>query len=153
MAEPTKCIVVCVDDSDRYDAAVAAAIERAKSDGARLILYDVSAPGMWTSPRPNIWAGEGEAAVYDKPLDPVALEKLGRHQFAVQVERARAKGVTAFGWLPKDSGGPAVAAYAASQGADLILLPADLEPPEIAEHLRGGTTEESTQGLQVEVIG
>ena len=135
-----RCIVVCTDDSGRHSGAVAEATRRAAETGARVILYDVTAAGTMTSPRPNEWAGEGEQEVYDRPLDPVAIEKLGRHDFAVQVEQARAAGADAYGWLPDETGGAAIAEYAARENAGLILVPTSLEDEQIVAELRDATS-------------
>jgi len=130
-----QCFVVCTDETGRYDASVKKALDRASGESARVILYDVTAPGSaFSSPRPNEWAGEGERQQYDQPLDPVQLEKLGRHAFALQVQNAREQGVDAWGWLPEDFGGDALAQYAAQQQASLVLLPADLDEPEINDY-------------------
>lgn len=131
------CIVVGTDDTGRYARAVEEATRLALDDGAKVILYDLTAPGTLTSPRPNEWAGEGEAEVYDRPLDPVLIEKLGRHEFALQVERARQAGADAYGWLPDEKGGEGLASYAAREGADLVLLPADLDDPSYEQALAG----------------
>lgn len=133
----TTCIVVCTDDSGRYAGVVQEAVRRAADDGAKVILYDLTAPGTLTSARPNEWAGEGEAEVYDRPLDPVLIEKMGRHEFALQVERARQAGADAYGWLPDEKGAEGLANYAARENADLVLLPADLDDPEFDSALSG----------------
>jgi hypothetical protein len=128
------CFVVCTDETGRYDDSVGKAVDRAAGEGARVILYDVTAPGSaFSDPRPNEWAGEGEREQYDRPLDPVLLERLGRHELALQVQAARQRGVDAYGWLPDKIGGDALAAYAAQQQASLVLLPVDLAEPEIVE--------------------
>ena len=135
MDDQARCIVVCTDETGRYDGSVGKALDRAADESATVILYNVTAPGSaFSNPRPNEWAGEGEAEEYDRPLDPVALEKLGRHEFALQVQTARERGIDAYGWLPDKFGGDALAAYAAQQQADLVLLPADLDQPEITEY-------------------
>jgi hypothetical protein len=96
-------------------------------------------------PAPNFWSGEGEADLYDQPLDPVKIEKLGRHDLAVQVMRAREAGVDAYGWLPNEAGGKGLLAYADRVGADLVLLPAtdedDMAP--YVDELRSATTDAS----------
>lgn len=148
MDEQARCFVVATDETGRYDGSVAKALERASTEGARVILYDVTAPGSaFSDPRPNEWAGEGEREQYEQPLDPVALEKLGRHELAVQVNDARQRGVDAFGWLPSNFGGDALAQYAAQQQADLVILPADLEEPEITKFF-----EMETQTVPVERV-
>ncbi len=129
----TDTIVVCTDDSGRFDTALTAAVERANADGSRIILYDVTAPTTFTSPRPNIWAGEGAEEMYDHPLDPIELEKLGRHNVALKVKEARERGADAYGWLPEKASGQALADYARAEGARLILVPHGLpdEAPDV----------------------
>jgi hypothetical protein len=127
MSEGTSLIVCCTDASGRFDAVRKVALEQAKETGARLIFYDVSDSGTFTDPRPNEWAGEGEAEQYNHPLDPVEIEKLGRHDLAVQIMHAREQGIRAFGWLPNEPGGKGLREYAIREGADLVLLPADDE--------------------------
>ena len=147
MTDAPRCIVACTDESGRYAATVSTAVDRAKESGASVILYDVAAPSAFTDPRPNIWAGEGEREVYDHPLDPVELEKLGRHAFALQVQQAREQGVQAYGWLPDSAGGAALAEYATRQNAELVLVPADIDPPDYVSGVQG-----SSSALQVELV-
>jgi hypothetical protein len=145
-----RCYVVVTDESGRYDGSVGKALDRAVGDGAQVILYDVTAPGSsFSNPRPNEWAGEGEKEVYDRPLDPIALEKLGRHELALQVQRAGGRGIDAYGWLPDKLGGDALAAYAAQQQADLVLIPEALEEPEITEYF---ALQNTGSGVTVERI-
>jgi hypothetical protein len=132
--ERKRTFVVCTDETGRFDAAVDKALDRA--EGATVILYDVEAAGSaFSDPRPNEWAGEGEKAEYDHPLDPIALEKLGRHGLALQVQKARQRGVDAYGWLPRSASGEDLAAYAAQQQAELVLVPTDLADPKLVEPL------------------
>jgi len=148
--DQTRCFVVCTDETGRYDASVDKAIQRASGESARVILYNVTAPGSaFSDPRPNEWAGEGQKEDFDQPLDPVKLEQLGRHEFALQVQRAREKGVDAWGWLPEKLGGDTLAAYAAQQQADLVLLPIDLDEPEITEYF---ALDEASAGVTVERV-
>ena len=141
MDEQAQCFVVCTDETGRYDASVKKALERASEAGARVILYDVTAPGSaFSSPRPNEWAGEGAGEQYDQPLDPVKLEKLGRHTFALQVQNARQQGIDAWGWLPEHFGGDELATYAAQQQATLVLLPEDLDQAEINDYFNDART-------------
>jgi nucleotide-binding universal stress UspA family protein len=143
--EQARCIVVCTDETGRFDGSVAAAFDRASAEKAKVILYDVTAPGSaFSEPRPNEWAGEGAKEEFDRPLDPVALERLGRHELAMQVQRAREQGIDAFGWLPEKAGADTLATYAAQQQADLVLIPRDLDDQDLA--LDGAT------GIQVERV-
>ena len=149
MDEQARCFVVCTDETGRYDGSLTKALDRAAGEGAKVILYNVTAPGSaFSNPRPNEWAGEGAQEEFDRPLDPVALERLGRHEFALQVQNARTRGIDAYGWLPDKFGGDALAAYAAQQQADLVLLPADLDEPEITEYF----TLDDASGITVERV-
>jgi len=142
----TRCFVVATDETGRYDGAVEKALDLAAQQGARVILYDTTAHGsVFSNPRPNVWAGEGEREEYDRPLDPVQLEHLGRHTFALQVQHARERGIDAYGWLPDKSGGNALADYAAQQHANVVLLPEGLDVPDIEDA-------ESRAGLTVERV-
>lgn len=150
MDEQARCFVVCTDETGRYAASVTKALELARDEGAKVILYDVTAPGSaFSTPRPNEWAGEGAKEEFDRPLDPVALERLGRHTLALQVQDARQQGIDAYGWLPDDFGGNALATYAAQQQASLVLLPADLDAPEITDYF---SFEGNAAGVKVERV-
>ena len=150
MDEQARCFVVCTDETGRYDASVTKALELAEGEGAKVILYDLTAPGSaFSEPRPNEWAGEGAKEEFDRPLDPVALERLGRHQLALQVQGARQRGIDAYGWLPDNSGGEVLATYAAQQQADLVLLPADLDDPAIDDYF---SYDGSNPGVKVERV-
>jgi nucleotide-binding universal stress UspA family protein len=127
MSETLRCIVACTDSSGRYAAVREVATQQALESGARVIFYDVSQDSEMADPRPNFWAGEGEEEVYDRPLDPIAIEKLGFHELALQVQQARVAGVDAYGWLPNEPGGKGLAAYAQRENADLVLMPAGEE--------------------------
>lgn len=150
MDEQARCIVVATDETGRYDASIARALDLAAGEGAKVILYDMTAPGSaFSTPRPNEWAGEGQKEEFDTPLDPVKLEMLGRHTLAVQVQGARQRGIDAYGWLPEKFGGDALAAYAAQQQADLVLLPTDLDDPAINDYF---AFEGTNPGVKVERV-
>ena len=150
MDEQARCFVVCTDETGRYDASVTKAIDLAAEQGAKVILYDMSAPGSaFSDPRPNEWAGEGQKEDFDRPLDPVKLEQLGRHALAVRVMNARQQGIDAYGWLPEKFGGDALTEYAAQQQADLVLLPADLEDAEMNDYF---AAKDSAPGVKVERV-
>jgi hypothetical protein len=135
VTEQARCFVVCTDETGRYDASVTKALDLADGEGATVILYDVTATGSaFSDPRPNEWAGEGAKEEFAQPLDPVKLEMLGRHNLALQVQGARERGIDAYGWLPEKHGGEQLATYAAQQQAALVLLPTDLDAPEITDY-------------------
>lgn len=150
MDEQARTFVVCTDETGRFDDSVTRSLDLASEQGAKVILYDVTAPGSaFSNPRPNEWAGEGEREQYDRPLDPVQLEHLGRHTFALQVQGARERGIDAYGWLPDKTGGSALADYAAQQQANLVLLPRDLDVPEIDDYF---SADQARAGVKVERV-
>lgn len=138
MTDKLTCIIACTAPAGADSAVNDVAIAQALGSGARVIFYDISHDGQMTDSRPNEWAGEGQAELYDRPLTPVAIETLGFHDLALQVQRARDAGVDAFGWLPNDPGGKGLAAYARREQAQLVLLAAGTElTAKYVDDLRG----------------
>ncbi|HEY6710337.1 MAG TPA: hypothetical protein VJB61_22435, partial [Actinomycetota bacterium] len=93
------------------------------------------------------------------PLSDQDLVKLGREPFARKVAAAREAGIDAWGWLASDHGTDALVTYAREHQADLVLLPAGLEDPGLAERLKGETVDkaveeatESAPGLAVVLV-
>ena len=136
-----------------------AATEIGRRSGAKVILYDRDSASAFSDPMPNQWASQAEGAQFGDPLSDQELVKLGREPFAAKVAAAREAAVDAWGWLASDHGTDAVVAYARDHGADLILLPADLEEPGLAERLKGETDDnaveeanESAAGLAVVLV-
>jgi hypothetical protein len=120
------------------------ALERTEA----LILYDVDAANpLEGSPLPTAWSGDGEREQVPDRLAPADLERAGRHPIAEQVRSARARGIEAWGWLPRDAGGGSLGDYARRVGADTVLVPAGLREPNLVERLTGRTDEEVAQDL------
>jgi len=120
-------IVAYTTDDDRYAAVRLAAIQHARGDGCAVVLFDADAASSISEPMPNQWGSEGEGRGLGDRLNPEELEFLGRGQLATQVREARAGGIEAFGWLPKDQGLGALADYAIKQGAHQVFVPDDLK--------------------------
>jgi hypothetical protein len=126
-------IVAVTGEDDRFDAIRSRASAIAAGSGSTVILYDIDAAGVFASPVPTGWSGDGEKELLDEEashdrLDDAALETAGRGAIARQVRSMRAMGVDAWGWLPTKRDAADLAAYAARQGADLVLVPGDLAP-------------------------
>jgi hypothetical protein len=134
------CIIAYVGDGERYKPVEDVATATAKRSAAQLILYDADAASRWTSPVPNWWSGEGSADLLGNRLTPEQLESLGRKDFAAVVRLARVEGVDAYAWLPSARGAKDLATYAAKVGADLLILPADLEDIGLFDRLKGENT-------------
>ena len=53
--------------------------------------------------------------------------------------------IDAWGWLPGDHGTDAMVDYAREHGADLLLLPAELDEPGLGERLKGETVAKAVE--------
>ena len=124
---PNGVVVAYTTGDDKHPAVRLGAVEHARDHGCTLILYDADAASTIAEPMPNQWGSEGEGRELGDRLDPDDLEFLGREPLASQVRDARAGGLQAYGWLPKDHGPGALAEYAREQGAHLVFVPDELE--------------------------
>jgi nucleotide-binding universal stress UspA family protein len=152
-------LVAFISEDDELDHVRAAAIQAARRNHARVILYDRDAASAFSDPMPNQWASQAEGDQFGDPLSPQELVKLGREPIARKVDAARRDGVDAWGWLASDHGTDAMVDYARDHGADLLLLPAELDEPGLADRLKGETVakavEEATEagpGLAVLLV-
>src|SRR5215217_6194341 len=90
-------IVAVTGEDDRYDAIRSRASSMAAGGRGTVILYDIDAAGVFASPVPTEWSGEGEEelledeAIHDR-LDEAALRTAGRAVVAEQVRTLRAEG-------------------------------------------------------------
>jgi len=126
-------IVAVTGEDDRFDAIRSRATAIAAGSGSTVILYDIDAAGVFASPVPTGWSGDGEKELLDEEashdrLDDAALDTAGRGAIAHQVRSMRAMGVDAWGWLPTKRDTADLAEYAARQGASLVLVPGELAP-------------------------
>ena len=151
-------LVAYVGEEDGSDPVTRAAVDAARG-GARLILYDRDAASFLSDPLPNQWASQGEGELYGDPLSDAELVKLGREELARKVAAARAEGVDAWGALPRKHGMDELVDYARDHAADLLLLPADLDDPSMADRLKGETAgdavdaaEETDRGIAVLLV-
>ena len=109
-----------------------------------MILYDLDAGGLFASPVPTGWSGDGEQELTSDEagprnrLGPDELETAGRAPIAEQVRGLRALGVDAWAWLPTSRDARDLAAYAERQGATLVLVPADLAQPGLVDRRVAG---------------
>jgi hypothetical protein len=152
-------LVAYVSEDAELDHVRDAALEIGRR-GAKVILYNRDSASAFSDPMPNQWASQAEGAQFNDPLSDQELVKLGREPFARKVAAAREAGVDAWGWLASDHGTEPMVAYARDHGADLILLPADLDDPGLGERLKGETVEaaveeaeETPAGLAVVLVG
>jgi hypothetical protein len=149
-------VVAYTTGDDGHLAVRLAAIRHARDHGCAVILYAADAASVWSEPMPNQWASEGEDKRFGDRLSADDLDFLGRSSMATQVREARAGGVQAYGWLPKDHGPRALADYAIDQGAHRVFVPEELEAmDELSSTLAGapGATDELQEpGIPIERI-
>jgi hypothetical protein len=152
-------LVAYVSEDDELDHVRDAAVQIGRRGGATVILYNRDSASAFSDPMPNQWASQAEGAQFSDPLSDQELVKLGREPFARKVTAAREAGVDAWGWLASDHGTEPMVSYARDHDADLLLLPADLEDPDLGERLKGETVqaaveeaEETAAGLAVVLV-
>ncbi len=137
----SNCIIAYLGEGDHYWPLIARATSVAKQRKARLIFYDSDAASrLGANPLPTWWSGDGMKEQFDNRLGPEELEKAGREELRDHVGRARGEGLDAHGWLPSKRGAKELAEYATEQGADLLIIPSDLEQNGLAEWLKGQPT-------------
>jgi hypothetical protein len=130
--EPTQTIVAVTGEDDRYRPVRSRATALAAGGHGTVILYDLDAGGLFASPVPTAWSGEGEQELTDEEsgprdrLGPDELDTAGRGAIAEQVRQLRSMGVDAWAWLPSSKHVSDLAAYAEHQGASVVLVPPDL---------------------------
>ena len=117
-------VIAVTGEDDRFEPVRRAAIDRAKAEGASLILYDIDAvTSLLESPLPTGWSADGTEEKVGDRLGPQELEAAGREPIARQVQDARNRGVDAWGWLPSDKGRDALLEYAAREPGAQLMVP------------------------------
>jgi hypothetical protein len=139
-------VIAVTGEDDRFKPVRKAAVDRALSEHATLILYDLDASeSPLESPLPTEWSAEGTEDEVGDRLGPEELEAAGRAAIAEQVRDARATGVDAWGWLPNDANREELIAYASRQPGAHVMVPKgdedlSLEDLPEAEVVAGATT-------------
>jgi len=117
-------VIAVTGEDDRFEPVRRAAFDRAKSEHATLILYDVDASeSPLESPLPTEWSADGTDEEVGDRLGPEELEAAGRAAIAGQVREARGAGLDAWGWLPNDADREELMAYAARQPGAHVMVP------------------------------
>jgi hypothetical protein len=145
------CIAAFVDERGELDHVRRAGMDLAGKHGARLLLYDSTSGSAFTEPVASELSAEGESEKFGPLLSDVDLETLGRQEVARHVREAREGGIDAWGRLASQHGVEPFLEFAASQGADLVLLPEELEDPTIVDRLRGETVDEAEDKSSVPI--
>jgi hypothetical protein len=137
------CIAAFVDEAGEYDHVAKAAVDLAAEKDSRLILYDSSSASTWREPVASAVSAEGVGDDVPALLQEHELETLGHHPLAERVRTARAAGVEAYGRLASDHGAEPFLAFARTYGADVVLVPEELEDPSIVERVRNETADDA----------
>ena len=135
-SEPTR-IIAWMGEGEHFASLLQQAIELAKGADASLVLYDADAASRFAAPLPSNWSGTGAEYLFGDLLSPNDLERAGRGAMAEHVRAALTAGVKASGWLPGSRSADTLAEYAAKIGADMIILPDDLEDRSMYQRFRG----------------
>ena len=146
------CIAAFVDEGGAYDHVVRAGIDLAREKRARLLLYDSTSASAFREPVASELSAEGVGEDVPALLSPAELETQGHHPLAEWVARARAAGVDAWGRLASEHGAEPFLEFAEAQGADLVLVPAELDDAGLVERLRGETLDEARSQASVRVV-
>ena len=152
MTDDQRTIVVVTGEDDRYAPVRTRASAMAAGSPSTVILYDLDAPGVFSSPVPTEWSGEGEQELTPERMGPEELEAQGRKPLADQVRNLRDVGIDAWAWLPTSADASALAEFAERQGADVILVPRDLEEPGLLERLQGKAARDAGEETQIPVV-
>jgi len=152
MTDDPRTIVAVTGEDERYASVRSRASAMAAGSPSTVILYDVDSPGVFSSPVPTDWSGEGEQELTPDRMGPEELEAQGRKPLADQVRNLRDVGVDAWAWLPSSGDASALAEYAERQGADLILVPKDLEDPRLLERLQGTDASDARHETRIPVV-
>ena len=146
------CIAALVDEAGDYDHVTRAATDLAAEAGARLLLYDVSSASAFREPVASELSAEGVGEEFGPLLTEEDLETLGHHPLAERVRAARAAGIDAWGRLASEHGAEPFLEFAEREGADLVLVPAELDDPGLVDRLRGETLEDAEASATVPVV-
>ena len=145
MTTSPTCIIAYTSEDNSFPEVRKAAIEAARSANARLILYDIDAATPFAKPLPTAWSAEGGPDQVPNRLTAADLERAGRPEVLKQLQTALSMGIDAYAWLPGDVGGDALAEYADEQGADLIMMPEEMQEPSLIDRLRNKTVDSAVE--------
>jgi hypothetical protein len=130
--------IVAVTGKDERKRVLARAEALARERGASVILFDRDADfGPFESPLPTEWSADGEEEQFGDRLTPADLEAAGQAALARQVDRLRAAGIQAFGWLPTKGNARSLAEYVAAQRAEAVVVSA--ADKDVADELPAGS--------------
>jgi nucleotide-binding universal stress UspA family protein len=144
MSDPRPTIIAVLPKDDHAGPVLDRAAELGREEGARVILYDVSATGnVLESPLPTEFASDGPDRGVPPLLTAQDLEAAGQGPLAESVRSLVAAGIDAYGWLPERSKAEDLVDYSNAVGATRVLVGAGTDPDPDEIRRAGLTTLES----------
>ena len=113
-----------------------AALALARREGRAMVIVDRSAEGF-VSPYHDLRGDDADRPSPDRLFDVIAARREGRGALITFLEAATAAGVVAGAWFPTASGAEGLAEAGRRFGGAIVVLPADVIRPSLAERLRG----------------
>lgn len=146
-------LVATDDGSDPdYSTTLEAGLRLAKQDGATVLLYDRTSESYLTDPYPvGPWSPEQDAVSEDTELDIETLENLGRHYLVDQMRDGRERGLEMRAHLARGAGAEAFTDAVSRYQPDLLILPASLDDPSLADRVRGNTLKKLQSNVDVKI--
>jgi len=136
---PDGAVVVPVGRGD--DGALALALAIALREERQVVLVDRGAEGWLGTPYGDL-RGDDDYRPDSERLFGVGLARReGRADIAIGLEAAEVLGLKAGGWFPTSAGGSGLAEAVRRFGGALLVVPASVRRPGLAERLRGMSTE------------
>jgi hypothetical protein len=146
LLDGARTIVAYTDDDGRYQHVRQTALDAARSGGGRVILYALDEYSPLTDPVPNEWASERSDQQFSDPLGVHDLERLGRDALAAQLREAGGGGLDVGAALPRHGGVDSMVDYAERHGAEVVLLPLEMdEDTGLLDRLVGRTEDEAAE--------
>lgn len=130
-------VVVPIGRGPDANQALALALAIAAGEHRRLVVVDRGAEGLFTSPYSAFRSDDADRPEPDRLFDTTIARKEGRSETVAALEAAGALGIEAGGWFPTEAGMDGLDAAIQRFGGALVVLPASIRQPSIAERLRG----------------
>jgi hypothetical protein len=141
-------VPVSLDDDGR---AVRLAIMIARDEGRPLVIVDRSAEGLLGSRYSDLRADTDYRPRPDRLFDAFVARREGRSGTAAAIAAAALLGVSAGGWFPTAAGVGGLREALRRFGGSLLVVPAAMRDPSIAERVRGMSLD-TLEGLGVPVL-
>ncbi len=146
---PPGAVVVPVGRGD--DSALALALAIGLKEQRSVVLVDRGAEGLFGSPYGDLRGDDAYRPDPDRLFDLQSSRREGRSDVTVGLEVAETLGVAAGGWFPTVAGGAGMGEAMRRFDGGLLVVPASVRKPSLAERIRGMTSD-SLAGLGVALV-